>query len=61
MKKVLSILIAFLAWGAIFFGQVAYSVDWIWIMLSMFFIGYPLSAFIAEKITGIDPYKMMLP
>jgi len=61
MKKAASFLISFLVWATIFFVQVAYSVDWLWIMPTMFFVGYPLSAFVAKKITGIDPYKLMLP
>lgn len=61
MKKATAFLVAFLVWSAIFFGQIAYSVDWLWIMLTMFFVGYPLSAIVAKKLTGIDPYKLMLP
>ena len=59
-RKLASLAIAFAVWSAIFVAQAVYSVGWGWIMLTMFFVGYPLSAWIARKITGIDPYKMML-
>ena len=56
-----SLLIAFLVWGAIFFAQAANSVDWLWIMLTMFFVGFPVSAWVARKATGVDPYRLLFP
>lgn len=58
MRKFTSLLIAFLVWGAIFFAQAANSVDWLWMMLTMFFVGFPVSAWVARTATGIDPYRL---
>ncbi len=59
MKKVASVVLAFLVWALIFYGQIAYGVSWAIVMLTMFFVGLPLSGWVARRATGIDPYDLL--
>lgn len=61
MKKFISIAVAFLIWAGIFFGQIAFGVTWPVVMLTMFFVALPLSGWVARKLTGVDPYRLLIP
>lgn len=61
MKTFLSIAISFAVWMAIFFIEVWIGLTPFWGMVSTFFIGIPLSRWVARKLTGVDPVLALFP
>lgn len=57
MRKAASAFVSFSIWAAIFVGEAALRVPYFWIMVTTFFVGLPVSGWMARKVTGVDPYE----